>query len=156
MILERLAALLRFVPQIHALDLKASKGLLVSEAFYWDLNDRTRALTERYAPQVSGAKPCTIQAGCYSGSLHYLKAVAALGLDEARKSGAAVVAKMKEMRTDDLAFGKGRLREDGRKIQDMHLFEVKAPEESKKPWDYYKFLRTTLTLMSQSLSSRYA
>ena len=138
----RLAALLCFIPQIHALGLQASKGLLVSEAFYWDLNDGTRALAERYAPQVGGAKPCTIQAGCYSGVLHYLKAVAALGVDDAKKSGAAVVAKMKEIPTDDLAFGKGRLREDGRKIHDMHLFEVKAPEESKKPWDYYKFLRT--------------
>ena len=138
----KLAALLCFIPQIHALGLQASKGLLVSEAFYWDLNDGTRALTERYAPQVGGAKPCTIQAGCYSGVLHYLKAVAALGVDDAKKSGAAVVAKMKEIPTDDLAFGKGRLREDGRKIHDMHLFEVKAPEESKKPWDYYKFLRT--------------
>lgn len=138
----KLAALLCFIPQIHALGLQASKGLLVSEAFYWDLNDGTRALTERYAPQLGGAKPCTIQAGCYSGTLHYLKAVSALGIDNARKSGAAVMTKMKEMPTDDLAFGKGRLREDGRKIHDMNLFEVKAPEASKKPWDYYRFLRT--------------
>ena len=138
----KLAALLCFIPQIHALGLQASKGLLVSEAFYWDLNDGTRALAERYAPQVGGAKPCTIQAGCYSGVLHYLKAAAALGVDNAKKSGAAVVAKMKEMPTDDLAFGKGRLREDGRKIHDMYLFEVKALEESKKPWDYYRYLKT--------------
>jgi branched-chain amino acid transport system substrate-binding protein len=138
----KLAALLCFIPQIHALGLQVSKGLLVSEAFYWDLNDGTRALAERYAPQVGGAKPCTIQAGCYSGVLHYLKAVAALGVDDARKSGAAVVAKMKEIPTDDAAFGKGRLREDGRKIHDMYLFQVKAPEESKQPWDYYKYLRT--------------
>ena len=103
----KLAALLCFIPQIHALGLQASKGLLVSEAFYWDLNDGTRALTERYAPQVGGAKPCTIQAGCYSGVLHYLKAAAALGFDNAKKSCAAVAAKMKEMPTDDLAFGKG-------------------------------------------------
>lgn len=138
----KLAALLCFIPQIHALGLPASKGLLVSEAFYWDLNDGTRALTQRYAPQVGGAKPCTIQAGCYSGVLHYLKAVAALGLENARKSGATIVAKMKEIPTDDLAFGKGRLREDGRKVHDMHLFEVKSPEESKQAWDYYKFLKT--------------
>ena len=71
-----------------------------------------------------------------------MKAVAALGVDEAKKSGAAVVAKMKEIPTDDAAFGKGRLREDGRKIHDMYLFQVKAPEESKQPWDYYKYLRT--------------
>jgi len=138
----KLAALLCFIPQIHALGLSTSKGLLVSEAFYWDLNDGTRALSERYAPQVGGAKPCTIQAGCYSGTLHYLKAVAALGLDNSRRSGAAIMTKMKEMPTDDQAFGKGRLREDGRKIHDMHLFEVKAPEQSNKPWDYYKYLRT--------------
>jgi branched-chain amino acid transport system substrate-binding protein len=138
----KLAALLCFIPQIHALGLSVSKGLLVSEAFYWDLNDDTRALTNRYAPQLGGAKPCTIQAGCYSGVIHYLKAVAALGVSDAKKSGAAVVAKMKEMPTSDLAFGNGRLREDGRKIHDMHLFEVKAPEQSTKPWDYYKYLRT--------------
>nr|WP_249780970.1 ABC transporter substrate-binding protein [Bradyrhizobium sp. dw_78] len=138
----KLAALLCFIPQIHALGLAASKGLQVSEAFYWDLNDDTRALTSRYAPQVGGAKPCTIQAGCYSGVLHYLKAVAALGVDGAKKSGAAVIAKMKEIPTSDLAFGNGRLREDGRKIHDMHLFEVKAPAQSTKPWDYYKYLRT--------------
>jgi branched-chain amino acid transport system substrate-binding protein len=138
----KLAALLCFIPQIHALGLQASKGLLVSEAFYWDLNDGTRALSERYSPQVGGAKPCTIQAGCYSGTLHYLKAVAALGVDNARRSGAAVIAKMKEIPTDDAAFGKGRLREDGRKIHDMYLFEVKAPADSKKPWDYYKYVRT--------------
>jgi branched-chain amino acid transport system substrate-binding protein len=138
----KLAALLCFIPQIHALGLSAAKGLLVSEAYYWDLNHGTRALAERYAPQLGGAKPCTIQAGCYSGVLHYLKAVAALGVDAARKSGTAVVAKMKEIPTDDLAFGKGRLREDGRKLHDMHLFEVKAPEQSKQPWDYYKFLKT--------------
>lgn len=138
----KLAALLCFIPQIHALGLQASKGLLVSEAFYWDLNDGTRALSARYAPQMNGTQPCTIQAGCYSGTLHYLKAVAALGIDNAKKSGAAVMAKMKEMPTDDAAFGKGRLREDGRKIHDMHLFEVKAPEESRKPWDYYRFLRS--------------
>jgi branched-chain amino acid transport system substrate-binding protein len=134
----RMAALLCFIPQIHAIGLKDAKGLLTSEAFYWDLNDDTRAFTARYAPQVGGAKPCTIQAGCYSGTLHYLKAVAALGVDKAKASGAAVVAKMKEIPTDDAVFGKGRLREDGRKIHDMHLFEVKDPANSTEPWDYYK------------------
>jgi branched-chain amino acid transport system substrate-binding protein len=117
-------------------------GLLVSEAFYWDLNDQTRSFTSRYSPQVGGAKPCTIQAGCYSGVLHYLKAVAELGPDKAKSSGATVIAKMKEIPTEDVVFGKGRLREDGRKIHDMHLFEIKTPEESREPWDCYKTLGT--------------
>jgi len=139
----RIAALLCFIPQIHAMGLKDAKGLLTCEAFYWDLNDQTRAFAARYAPQVGGAMPCTIQAGCYSGVLHYLKAVAALGTDAAKADGKAVVAKMVEIPTDDVVFGKGRLRPDGRKIHDMHLFEVKAPAQSTRPWDYYKFVRTT-------------
>ena len=139
----RIAALLCFIPQIHAMGLKDAKGLLTCEAFYWDLNDRTRAFAARYAPQLGGAMPCTIQAGCYSGVLHYLKAVAALGVDAAKANGAAVVAKMKDIPTDDVVFGKGRLRPDGRKIHDMHLFEVKSPDQSTRPWDYYKFVRTT-------------
>ena len=138
----KMASLLCFIPQIRAIGLKDAKGLLTSEAFYWDLNDDTRAFTARYAPQVGGAKPCTIQAGCYSGALHYLKAVAALGVDKAKASGGAVVAKMKDIPTDDGVFGKGRLREDGRKIHDMHLFEVKDPAGSKEPWDYYKAIGT--------------
>ncbi|MGP8121430.1 MAG: ABC transporter substrate-binding protein [Xanthobacteraceae bacterium] len=139
----RVAALLCFIPQIHAMGLKDAKGLLTSEAFYWDLNDQTRAFSARYAPQLGGAMPCTIQAACYSGVLHYLKAVAALGVEPAKASGSAVVARMKEIPTDDVVFGKGRLRADGRKIHDMHLFEVKAPAQSLRPWDYYKFVRTT-------------
>src|SRR5271165_3679558 len=101
----KLASLLFFIPQIHALGLSEGQGLLVSEDFYWDFNERTRAFTERYAPRVGGAKPCTIQAGCYSGVLHYLKAAAALGLDAAKANGAAVIAKMKEMPCDDAVFG---------------------------------------------------
>ncbi len=138
----KIALLLCFIPQIHSIGLKDASGLLVSEAFYWDLNEQTRSFTTRYSPQVGGAKPCTIQAGCYSGVLHYLKAVAALGIDKAKSSGAAVVAKMKEMPTDDVVFGKGRLREDGRKLHDMHLFQIKAPGDSKAPWDYYKLIST--------------
>ncbi len=138
----KIALLLCFIPQIHSIGLKDASGLLVSEAFYWDLNEQTRSFTTRYSPQVGGAKPCTIQAGCYSGVLHYLKAVAALGVDKAKSSGAAVVAKMKEIPTDDVVFGKGRLRDDGRKIHDMHLFQIKAPGDSKAPWDYYKLIST--------------
>ena len=138
----KIALLLCFSPQIHSIGLKDASGLLVSEAFYWDLNEQTRSFTARYSPQVGGAKPCTIQAGCYSGVLHYLKAVGMLGVDKAKSSGAAVVAKMKEIPTDDLVFGKGRLREDGRKTYDMHLFQIKAPGKSKQPWDYYKLVST--------------
>lgn len=139
----RLAALLCLIPQVHALGLSAAQGLLLSETFYWDLNDATRDFSARYAPQVGGAKPCTIQVGCYSGVFHYLKAVAALGVDSAKSSGAAVLAKMKEIPTDDIVFGKGRLREDGRKIHDTYLFQVKTPEQSKEPWDYYRLVKTT-------------
>lgn len=138
----KLAALLCFIPQIHGLGLAAAQGLLLTEAFYWDLNDRTRAFSARYGAQMEGRMPCTIQVGCYSGVLHYLKAVAALGVDAARASGAAAVAQMKRMPTDDDVFGAGRLREDGRKIHDMHLFQVKTPAESKSPWDIYKLVRT--------------
>lgn len=139
----KLAALLCFIPQIHATGLATAQGLLLTEAFYWDLNDRTRAFSARYAPRMSGAMPCTIQVGCYSGVLHYVKAVAAMGVEAAKASGAAAVAKMKEIPTDDDVFGQGRVREDGRKIHDMHLFQVKAPGESKGPWDLYRLVRTT-------------
>lgn len=139
----RLAALLCLIPQVHALGLTAAQGLLLSETFYWDLNDATRGFSARYSPQVDGAKPCTIQVGCYSGVFHYLKAVAALGIDTAKSNGAAVLAKMKEIPTDDIVFGKGRLREDGRKIHDTYLFQVKTPQQSKEPWDYYRLIKTT-------------
>jgi branched-chain amino acid transport system substrate-binding protein len=139
----KIASLLCFIPQVHALGLKAAQGLLMSETFYWDLNEATRSFASRYAPQVDGAMPCTIQVGCYSGVFHYLKAVAALGVDAAKADGAAVVVKMKEIPTDDIVFGRGRLREDGRKIHDVHLFEVKKPETSQRPWDYFRLVRTT-------------
>jgi branched-chain amino acid transport system substrate-binding protein len=138
----KLASLLCFIPQVHSIGLEAAQGLLMSETFYWDLNDATRAFSARYSPQVDGAKPCTIQVGCYSGVFHYLKAVAALGVDAAKASGAATLAKMKEIPTDDIVFGKGRLREDGRKLHDTYLFEVKKPADSKAPWDYFRHVRT--------------
>ena len=88
-------------------------------------------------------KPCTIQVGCYSGVLHYLKAVAAIGTQAAKASGAAAVLKMKQIPTEDDVFGLGHVREDGRKIHDMHLFQAKAPAESKEPWDLYRLIRST-------------
>ncbi|MEH3148748.1 MAG: ABC transporter substrate-binding protein [Methylobacterium frigidaeris] len=140
---QKLASLLCFIPQIHGIGLQVAQGLLLTEGFYWDLNDRTRAFARRYGARMDGQMPCTIQVGCYSGVLHYLKAAAAMGADAARASGAAAVRQMKQMPTDDDVFGKGRVREDGRKIHDMHLFEVKAPGESKSPWDLYRLVRTT-------------
>jgi branched-chain amino acid transport system substrate-binding protein len=134
----KLAALLAFITDIHSLGLKTAQGLILTEAFYWDLNDGTREFSKRFAERANGRAPSQIHAGAYSATIHYLKAV------EALKSKAAlpVIAKMKAMPTDDPLFGKGSIREDGRKMHPMYLFEVKKPEESKAPWDYYKLLAT--------------
>ena len=135
---QNLAGLLIFLTDIHSLGLKTAQGLIFTAAFYWDLNDQTRAWSDRFM-KATGRRPSMVQAGVYSGVLHYLKAVEAL---KSAKDGKAVVAKMKEMPTDDPLFGKGEVRADGRKTHDMYLFEVKKPEESKGPWDYYKLLTT--------------
>jgi branched-chain amino acid transport system substrate-binding protein len=137
---QNLAGLLVFITDVHALGLQTAQGLVLTEAFYWDRNEASRAFAKRFAPQYKGNMPTMVQAGVYSAVTHYLKAV------EALKSGAdgkAVVAKMKELPTDDPLFGKGTVRADGRKLHDMYLFEVKKPAESKGPWDYYK-LRATI------------
>ena len=139
----KLAGLLVFLNDIHALGLEAAQGLVLTESFYWDLNDRTRAFTKRVLPRTGGAYPAMSHAGCYAGALHYLKAVADMGAVEAKKSGAATVSRMKAMPTDDDAFGAGMIREDGRKIHPVYLFEVKKPSESKAAWDYYKLVATT-------------
>jgi branched-chain amino acid transport system substrate-binding protein len=135
---QNLAGLLIFLTDVHSLGLKTAQGLIFTEAFYWDLNDRTRAWSDRFFKSV-GRRPTMVQAGVYSGVLHYLKAVDAL---KNPKDGKAVVAKMKEIPTDDPLFGKGEIRIDGRTLHDLYLFEVKKPEESKGPWDYYKLLAT--------------
>src|SRR5205085_397113 len=122
----------------HALGLQTAQGLIFTETFYWDRNDASRAFAKRFAPQYKGNMPTMVQAGIYSSVLHYLKAVEALKSDDAPK----VIAKMKEMPTDDPLFGKGRVRQDGRKVHDAYLVEVKKPSESKGPWDYYKILAT--------------
>jgi branched-chain amino acid transport system substrate-binding protein len=140
---QKLASLLCFIPQIHGIGLADAQGLLLTEGFYWDLNERTRAFSQRYGACMDGQMPCTIQVGCYSGVLHYLKAVSAMGVEAARASGAAAVKQMKQMPTDDDVFGKGRVREDGRKIHDMYLFQVKTPAASKSPWDLYRLVSTT-------------
>jgi branched-chain amino acid transport system substrate-binding protein len=137
---QNLAGLLVFITDIHALGLPTAQGLVLTEAFYWDRNDASRAFAKRFAPQYKGNMPTMVQAGVYSAVLHYLKAVEALKADA---DGKAVVAKMKELPTDDPLFGHGTIRADGRKIHDMYLFEVKKPDESKAPWDYYK-LRATI------------
>ena len=135
---QNLAGLLIFISDIHSLGLKTAQGLIFTAAFYWDLNDQTRAWSDRFM-KATGRRPSMVQAGVYSGILHYLKAVEAL---KSAKDGKTVVAKMKEIPTDDPLFGKGEVRADGRKTHDMYLFEVKKPEELKGPWDYYKLLAT--------------
>lgn len=136
---QNLAGLLVFVSDIHSLGLESAQGLQLTEAFYWDMNEDTRAWSERWGDRFNNRRPTSIQAGYYSSVMHYLKAVEALGTDE---PGDKVVAKMKEMPTDDPLFGKGHIRVDGRKMHDMYLFEVKSPSESTGPWDYYKLIQT--------------
>ena len=136
---QALAGLLIFSSDIHALTPRVAQGLVLTEPFYWDLNDATRAFSDRFAKTFNGKKPTAAQAGVYAGVLHYLKAVAALG---SARDGGRVVAGMKELPTDDPLFGKGTIRPDGRKIHDMYLFEVKRPSESRGEWDLYKTLAT--------------
>ena len=132
---QKLAALLLFISDVHSLGLQIAQGLTFTASFYWDMNDGTRAFSERFAKQMkNGNKPTMVQAGDYASVLHYLKAAEALG---SVADGAKVIAKMKEMPTDDALFGKGTIRADGRKIHPVYLFEVKKPSESKYPWDYY-------------------
>ena len=138
---QKLAALLLFINDVHSLGLKTAQGLTFTESFYWDMNDQTRAWSKRFAEKASNhAMPSMTQAGNYAAVLHYLKALEALGGNP--HDGAKVVAKMKEIPTDDPLFGKGPLRIDGRRIIPAYLFEVKKPEESKYPWDYYKLVAT--------------
>jgi branched-chain amino acid transport system substrate-binding protein len=136
---QNFAGLLVFLSDVHGLGLNKAQGLLLSESFYWDLDAQTRAWSTRFARRHWGAMPTMAQAGVYSAVLHYLKAVEALNSD----NGTAVIAKMKAMATDDPLFGRGVIRQDGRKIHPMYLFEVKKPSESKGPWDLYK-LRATI------------
>src|SRR6476619_6434321 len=138
---QKLAALLLFINDVHSLGLKTAQGLTFTESFYWDMNDATRAWSKRFSALASkNAMPSMTQAGNYAMVLHYLKAMEALGGNP--RDGAKVVAKMKELPTDDPLFGKGPLRADGRRIIPAYLFEVKKPEESKGPWDYYKQIAT--------------
>ncbi len=135
---QNFAGLLVFLTDVHALGLQTAQGLVFTETFYWDLNDRTRAFAKRFAERNRGIHPTMIHAGVYAGVTHYLKAVEALKSDD----GTKVIAKMKEIPTDDPLFGKGTVRADGRKIHPAYLVEVKKPAESKAPWDYYKIRAT--------------
>ncbi|HEX6776317.1 MAG TPA: ABC transporter substrate-binding protein [Methylomirabilota bacterium] len=136
---QSLAGLLVFITDVHGLGLPTAQGLIFTETFYWDQNDKTRAFAKRFAERDKGIHPTMIHAGVYSAVLHYLKAVEALKSDD----GTKVIAKMKEMPTDDPLFGKGTIRVDGRKIHPAYLVEVKKPAESKAPWDYYKIRATS-------------
>ena len=135
---QSLAGLLVFITDVHGLGLPTAQGLIFTETFYWDLNEKTRAFAKRFAERDKGIHPTMIHAGVYSAVTHYLKAVEALKSDD----GTKVIAKMKEMPTDDPLFGKGTVRADGRKIHPAYLVEVKKPAESKAPWDYYKIRAT--------------
>ncbi|MEI7710477.1 MAG: ABC transporter substrate-binding protein [Rhodospirillales bacterium] len=137
----KVAGMLMLLQDIHGIGLQAGQGVLLTEPFYWNLNDGTRAFATRYAKLRPGNMPNSVHAAQYSGVMHYLKAVAAIGPEKAKASGKATIDQMKAMPTDDPLFGKGLVRADGRKIHDMHLFEVKSPAQSKMPFDYYNHKR---------------
>ncbi|WP_024519847.1 ABC transporter substrate-binding protein [Bradyrhizobium sp. Tv2a-2] len=138
---QKLAALLLFITDVHSLGLKTAQGLNFTETFYWDMNDATRAFAKRFQERMKNHNmPTMVHAGVYSSLLHYFKALEALGGNP--HDGAKVVAKMKDMPTDDQLFGKGSIEPNGRKIHPAYLFEVKTPAESKGPWDYYKLVST--------------
>ncbi len=139
----RIAPLQMFITDVHALGPRTAGGLYVTETFYWDLNERTRGFTERVRPRTPGNLPNSLQASAYAIVLHYLKTVAAMGVADAKKSGAATVARMKQMPTDDDAFGKGSIGANGRGAFPAYLFQVKTEDESKGPWDLYKLVSTT-------------
>ncbi|HEY3678633.1 MAG TPA: ABC transporter substrate-binding protein [Bradyrhizobium sp.] len=137
---QKLAGMLLFITDVNALGLNVAQGLSFTESFYWDMNDGTRAFSKRFMERFKKNPPTMVQAGVYSSLIHYFKALDALGGNP--HDGRAVVAKMKEMPTDDPLFGKGSIRADGRKIHPAYLFEVKKPSESRYPWDYYKLVAT--------------
>jgi branched-chain amino acid transport system substrate-binding protein len=139
----KLASLLLFVNDVHGMGLQTAQGLVCTESFYWDLNDKTRAWTERMLRRIPNNYPNMIHAGVYSGTLHFLKTVAAMGVPAAKASGLDLVNRMKAQPSEDELFGKATIRPDGRRLIPSYLFEVKTPAESTKPWDYYKLLQTT-------------
>ncbi|WJR81810.1 ABC transporter substrate-binding protein [Bradyrhizobium sp. NP1] len=151
---QKLAALLLFLTDVKAIGLETAQGLNFTETFYWDMNDQTRAFSKRFSERMKNSAPPTmVQAGVYSGLLHYFKALEALGGNP--HDGVKVVEKMKSIPTDDPLFGKGSIEPNGRTIHSAYLFEVKKPSESKAPWDFYKLVGTVpgdeaFTPLSQS------
>jgi branched-chain amino acid transport system substrate-binding protein len=139
---QKIAGLLFLIHDVHGVGLASAKGVLLTEPFYWNLNDGTRAFAKRFGTLMPGNVPGSVHAGQYSAVMHYLKACATLGPEKAKASGRTVIEQMKATPTDDPLFGKGAVRKDGRVIHDMHLFEVKSPEQSKQAWDYYTHRRT--------------
>jgi branched-chain amino acid transport system substrate-binding protein len=135
---QKLAGLVVVISDVHALGLPAANGLVFTTAFYWDLDDKTRAFAKRFSAKHGGKAPTSIQAGFYSAALAYLNAVKAAGTDDSDK----VMATLKATKWDDPVFGPSYIRPDGRKMHTMYLFEVKKPSESKGPWDYYKLVST--------------
>jgi branched-chain amino acid transport system substrate-binding protein len=134
---QKLIALLLEITDVHSLGLKDAQGLIVTDAFYWDRDDETRAFSKKFLEKV-GHMPTMIQAGLYSATMHYLKAIEATGTDDTAK----VMAQMKATPINDFFTHNGHIREDGRMVHDMYLFEVKKPEESKSEWDLYNLIAT--------------
>ena len=138
----RTAALVTFLGDIHGAGLETMQGLLFTNSFYWDLNDRTRAFTARVLPKLGGTYPGMTHAGCYGITMHYLRTVAAMGALAATRSGKATVEQMKAIPIDDDAFGFGHIRADGRAVIPAYLLQVKTPAQSKRAWDYCNVVST--------------
>ena len=138
----KVAALLMYITDVHGLGLEAAQGLFLTESFYWDLNDRTRGFTKKFQAIDPSVVPNMDQAGCYAGTLHFLKAVKALGVAN-KGDGVAVVDQMKKMPAEDEAYGTTKIRADGWAEVPAYLFQVKTPKESKAPFDYFKLVQET-------------
>lgn len=135
---QNFAGLLVFISDVHAMGLDIAQGLMLTTSFYWDMNDETRKLAARFSAQLNGRKPTMVQTGVYSGVRHYLAAVKATGSTD----NAVVAKKMRETPVNDSYNKNVEIRPDGRVLHDMHVMKVKAPSESKAPYDYYKLLAT--------------
>ncbi len=140
---RKVAGMLMLINDVHGIGLSAAQGVLLTEPYYWDLNDGTRAFAARFTPRSSGnAPPNSAQGGQYSAATHYLKAVAAMGADKAKASGRDAIAQMRAIPVEDVIFGNSTIRIDGRVTHDLHLFQVKSPAESAGGWDYLELLQT--------------
>jgi len=138
----KVAGLIFLIHDVHGVGLASAQGVLLTEPFYWNLNDGTRVFSKKFMARMGGNVPGSVHAGQYSAVTHYLKTVAAVGYDKAKAGGRTVIDAMKATPTKDDVFGDGMVRKDGRVIHNMYLFDVKSPEQSKEPWDYYNLKRT--------------